>query len=110
MLRRFTGDLPMFGALAFVLGFLAFGYTALYVELHFGRPSSTIGLGYLFVPIWALVYGMLGLAAGALVRFIWRRAHPAPADSVRRTRWLQLSLAAVVLLASVYGATRVLVN
>jgi hypothetical protein len=110
MLRRFPGDLPIFGALAFGLGFLAFGYTALYVELHFGRPSSTFGLGYLFVPIWALVYGMLGLAAGALVRFISRRAHPAPAGNVRRTRWLQLSLVAVVLLASVYGAARVLVN
>ena len=99
----------MFGGLACALGFLAFGYTGLYVEMHFGRPSSTFGLGYLFVPIWALLYGVLGFAAGALIRFIWRRARPS-GDSARRTRGLQLSLGGVVLLASVYGAAGVFIN
>jgi hypothetical protein len=110
MLTRFPGDLPTFGALAGAIGFLAFGFTALYVEMHFGRPSSTIGLGYLFVPIWALIFGIVGLAAGALVRFVWRRAHPEPSDTTKRTRALQLSLITIVLIASLYGAGRVLIN
>jgi len=110
MLRRFPRDLPMFGALAGAIGFLAFGFTALYAEMHFGRPSSTIGLGYLFVPIWALIFGIVGLAGGALVRFVWRRAHPEPSDSTKRTRGLQLSLVAIVFLASLYGAARVFTN
>ena len=77
--------------------------------MHFGRPSSTFGLGYLFVPIWALLYGVLGFVAGTLIRYIWRRAHP-PGDSARDTRGLKLSLGAVVLLASIYGAAAVLIN
>lgn len=109
MLSRFPNDLPIFGGVACALGFLAFGYTALYVEMHFGRPSSTSGLGYLFVPIWALIYGGLGFAAGALIRFIWRRTHPSE-DGAIRTRGLQLSLIGVILLASVYGAAGVFVN
>jgi hypothetical protein len=109
VLSRFPNDLPTFGGLASALGFLAFGYTALYFEMHFGRPSSTFGLGYLFVPIWALLYGALGFAAGALIRFIWRRAH-APEESASRTRGLQISLCAVVLLAALYGAAGVFIN
>jgi hypothetical protein len=110
MLRRLPGDLPLFGALAGSIGFLAFGFTALYVEINFGRPSSTIGLAYLFVPIWALIFGIIGLAAGALVRFGWRRVRPEPTDDAKRTRALQLALLAIVLLASIYGATKVLIN
>lgn len=110
MLRRFPADLPIFGAIVGAIGFAAFGYTAMYVEEHFGRPSSTFGLGYLFVPIWALIYGLLGFIVGLLVRFAWRRARPASAGPVRRTRSLQVSLITVVLLASAYGAARVLIN
>lgn len=110
MLSRFPNDLPTFGGLACAFGFLAFGYTALYVEMHFGRPSSTFGLGYLFVPIWAVIYGAFGFTAGALIRIIWRRTHPETADGANRTRGLQLSLVAVILVASLYGAVRVFIN
>lgn len=110
MLRRFPTDLPLLGALAGVLGYLAFGYTALYTELRFGRPSSTVGLGLISVPVWSVLSGIVGLLVGLLIRKVWKdgRAN-STAQSPISTWWLPFALIGVVGFAASLGALDVLI-
>jgi hypothetical protein len=73
MLRRVPADLPLFGALLFGLALSAFGYSGLYAEVAFGRPSSTASLAFLFLPIWGGLAAIVGLILGFVVRAVWRR-------------------------------------
>lgn len=109
MLRRIPADLPFFGALALGLGFLAFGFTAVVAELHLGRPSSTSSLGFVFVPIGSLLFGVLGYLLGIVARLFWRGAKPESAEAAKGSRALQRVLAIVILLASVSGMATVLI-
>jgi hypothetical protein len=68
IVRQIPQDLPRFGGMLVGLGFLAFGFAAIFAEGVEGRPSSTAGLAYFIVPMLALVFGALGNLAGRLVR------------------------------------------
>jgi len=95
MLRRLPRDLPLFGALLLGLCLTAYGYTAMYTEFAFGRPSSTASLGFLFVPIWGVLAAIVGLVLGFIVRAVWRRAK-GPTEAERNTWALLVTLAFAV--------------
>jgi hypothetical protein len=97
ILRRLPRDLPLFGALLLGLSLMAYGYTGMYAELEFGRPSSTASLGFLFVPIWGVLAAVVGLVLGFIVRAVWRRAKgPEP----ERATWALLATLAFAVVAS----------
>jgi hypothetical protein len=106
MLRRIPTDLPPFGALLLGLSLVAFGYTGMYTELAFGRPSSTASLGFLFIPLWGVLAAILGLVLGLVVRAIWRRAKGPEAES--NTSALLVTLACAVVAAAGCGAVNVI--
>ena len=84
LLTRIPKDIPVAAALASGLGLLAFGFTALFMD---PRPSSTAGLGLLFIPIWSLGAGAVGYALGLAVRALWNRVAPI-ATGTRAQRWV----------------------
>jgi hypothetical protein len=103
MLRQLPKDLPLFGALLFGLSLVAFGYTAMRVELLIGRPSSTAGLGYIFIPIWGALAAIVGLVLGFVARAIWRRAS-GPVGPEKRTWALIVTLASAIIVSAGAGA------
>lgn len=103
MLRRLPRDLPLFGALLLGLSLLAFGYTAMRVELVIGRPSSTAGLAHIFIPIWGVLAATVGLVLGLIARAIWRRAK-GPAEPDKRTWALLITLAGAIVVSAGAGA------
>ncbi len=111
MLKRFPDDLPLFGALLASLGYLAFGYSAVYATLHFGRPYSLIGLAMYFIPVWAGMYGIAGGLSGLLVRKLLARNPKFVADRFSLSRrWMPLALIGGICVGCVLGALTVLVN
>lgn len=82
---------------------MAFGYTAMYVESAFGRPSSTASLGFLFVPIWGGVAAIVGLVLGFIVRAVWRRTR-SPVEQEKRTWALLVALGCVIVASAGAGA------
>ena len=106
MLRRLPKDLPLFGALLLGLSLMAYGYTGMYAELAFGRPSSTAPLGFLFVPVWGVLAAVVGLVLGFIVRAVWRRAKGS-AEAERNTWALLGTLAFSVIASGVAGALSV---
>lgn len=109
MLKRIPEDLPLFGALAGALGFLAFGFTGMYVDLFAGRPSSTSSLGIIFIPIWALFFSFAGLLLGAFVQNIWRRIKPTSPEIIAKGKGLWLALLVVIIGSSLLGVASVFI-
>lgn len=109
MMKRIPEDLPLFGALAGALGFLAFGFTGTFVESFAGRPSSTASLGIIFIPIWAGLFGFAGLLLGALSQPIWRRVNPTPPEIIVKHAGLRIALSAIIIGASILGAVSVFI-
>jgi uncharacterized membrane protein len=96
-LTRIPKDIPLAAALAGGFGLLTCGFTALFAD---PRPSSTAGLGLLFIPIWSLVAGAAGYALGLVVRALWNRLAPT-STTTRTPRWVLPGL----LVLSVAGAS-----
>lgn len=109
MLKRVPEDLPLFGALAGALGFVAYGFTGMFVEVFAGRPSSTASLGIIFIPIWAALFGFAGLLLGALVQTMWRRFKPTSPEIIAKGKGLWLALLAIVVGSSFWGAVSVFI-
>jgi hypothetical protein len=110
MLRQllyFPGGLPLFCTIASFVGYLAFGFTAFYVDAMVGRPSSTSGISVLTTPIVASMLGGLGFILGWTLRFI---VSPLVPTWIARARhWtLPVLLMVVVVFAGYSGAGRVL--
>jgi hypothetical protein len=107
MLRRFPKDLPLFSSLLLGLSLMAFGYTAMCVELVIGRPSSTAGLGFLFIPIWGGLAAIVGLVLGFIARALWRRAKGS-AEPERPTWALLVVLGGAIVVSAGAGALDVI--
>ncbi|MDP4272008.1 MAG: hypothetical protein Q8909_18085 [Bacteroidota bacterium] len=105
LLTRIPKDIPVTAALAGGFGLMAFGFTALFLD---PRPSSTAGLGLLFIPIWSLVAGACGYALGLVIRALWNRLAPNSTFS-RAQRWVLPGLLVLVVSgASLFGWWEVL--
>jgi len=85
---------------------VAFGFTGMYTELAFGRPSSTASLDFFFIPFWGVLAGIVGLVLGLIVRAVWRRAKGSEAES--HTSALLVTLACAVVAAAGVGAFNVI--
>lgn len=109
MLKRIPDDLPLFGALAGALGFLAFGLTGMFVEVLAGRPSSTASLGFIFIPIWTALFGFAGLLIGALVQTIWRRLKPTSPEFVVKGNGLWVALLTIIMGSLILGTASVII-
>ena len=109
MLKRVPDDLPLFGALAGGFGFLAFGFTGMFVEVIAGRPSSTASLGIIFMPIWAALFGFAGVLLGTLAQTIWRRLKPNSPEAITKGSGLRLTLLAVIIGSSLWGVASVFI-
>ena len=70
MLSRFPGDLPWTLALAGGLSFAAMGFASLWAEAALGRPSSTSGLAYVFIPILSVAAALAALVVGVVLRWL----------------------------------------
>jgi hypothetical protein len=62
--------IPLFLAATVSSALLAFGFAAMWAE---PRPSSTAGLGCVFVPLWALAVGGVTFVLGLVIRSLWKR-------------------------------------
>jgi hypothetical protein len=103
MITRFPKDLPRYVAAVVGLSFLAWGSASLWSEAAIGRPSSTSGLAYIFIPIWAAVLSAAGFIVGLALRALAARL-PIGSHPSRITRGLALAiLLAVPALAAIHG-------
>jgi len=105
MLRRVPTDLPLFGALLFGLCLVSFGFAGMYTEVAIGRPSSTSGLGFFFIPIWGGLAAVAGLVLGFVVRAVWHALKRSEAET--NTSALRATLACAVVAAAAAGALSV---
>lgn len=106
-MRRIPADLPLFGALLLGLSLMAYGYTGMYTEFAVGRPSSTASLGFLLVPIWGGLAGLVGLVLGFSVRAVWRSV-AGTEEPDRRTWVLLATLACAIVAGAAVGAISVI--
>jgi len=104
MFSRLPDDLPAFLGATFASGFMAFGFSGLFAEIAFGRPSSTSALGFFFVPIWSVVFGLVGLAVGGLMYVTWPIVSGEKSDPEKRRAWLLATGLATALAAMALGA------
>lgn len=105
ILTRIPKDIPIATALACGFGLLSFGFTSLFMD---PRPSSTAGLGMVFIPIWSLVAGVGGYALGLIVRALWNHL-ALTFTNTRAQRWiLPVLLVLVVSGASLFGWVEVI--
>jgi hypothetical protein len=95
MLRDLPDDLPLFGALLFGLSLVVFGYTGMYTEMAIGRPSSTAGIAFFFIPIWGVFAAAAGLVLGFIVRAVWRRL-----TELERRTWILPAILSCAVVAS----------
>ena len=59
-----------FVAASFVASYMLAGLIG---EAKLGRPSSTAAIGYLFVPVYSFIVGLVGLGVGFLLRALLRK-------------------------------------
>jgi hypothetical protein len=98
VLTRATGAART-AAIAFcaVAGGLTAGFLLAW-QLDLGRiasSSSTAGLAFVFVPIYATVAGLLAAAAGAGIHLLWRRA-----GGPRLSAWLAVTVFVLVMVGT----------
>lgn len=83
------------------LGIIAGTFVASYwisglnAEFEIGRPSSTASIGYLFVPIYAGLVGLIGVGVGFIVRAVLKGR--GERDQVKRSKFYLVTLSILIL-------------
>jgi hypothetical protein len=101
MLNRHPTDLPRFLAALAGASLLAWGFAAIAAEASIGRPSSTAGLAYIFIPAWAAMLAFGGFVIGLIVRAVLPGEPRRTTPVVRGAAWV--ILASVPLFAAWQG-------
>lgn len=98
---RISTLIPHFVALTVAVVLVVHDYVFLEATAAIGRPSSTFAIGYFFLPIYALIFWVIGYLPGYAMRFLLRKFNLD--RSTAYTQQLLIALCTTLILSAIAG-------